>query len=238
MTQLLLRSHPASRLLAGCCLLAVAVFNESLWLSLFFLLFSAILINLLDAGWHNIIRLLRLLRWFVVPIFLLHALLSPGQLVLPGTALPWTREGTFQGLWLGIHFSTVFVAAILLFKLLFRSEWLQGMLSIPLLGRHLHVYLLLVAAMKKNIGEQLGHMRQQWRLRPDWRSAAVFVLASFRMALAAGREQAWMLWLRWPGQKQGAYPEVPTAEGRAKPGALATVAWVLFGIATLLLARQ
>lgn len=181
------------------------------------------------------IRMLFLLRWFVAPIFLLHALLSPGQLLLPGTLLPITREGVVQGLWLSIHFVTIFVAAMLLFRLLRRSEWLYGILSAPLLGRRLLIYLLMISAMKKNIGEQLGHMRQQWRLRPDWRSAALFMLAAFRLALATGREQAWMLWLRWPGNRDGMSLDTPAGEAIARQSTASNITWLLLALVTLVL---
>lgn len=193
---------------------------------------------MLDAGCRTVIRLLRLLRWFVVPIFLLHALLSPGELVLPGSPVPLTWEGMSQGLWLGIHFCAIFIVAMLMFRLLLRSEWLYGLLSMPLVGKRSLVYLLMIAAMRKNIVEQLSHMKQQWKLRPDWRSAAGFVLASFRMALAAGKEQAWMLWLRWPEYKAGMCMHVSVDGGNGKLSVMLSAVWAMIGIAVLVLGRQ
>lgn len=237
-TRILLNSHPASRLLAGGSLLAAAIFNSSLWIAVGLFGFSALLINWLDGGCQNLIRMVRLLRWFVAPIFLLHALLSPGQLVLPESFLPLTWEGMSQGLWLSLRFATIFVAAMLLFRLLHRCEWLRGLLAIPFLGRHFIVYLLIIPTMKQSIGEQLSMMKQQWQLRSDWQMSALFLLTAFRMALATGKEQAWMLWLRWPA-RQGS---VETAiEGSRRGEEASTLAysavWVLVGVAALSLVR-
>jgi hypothetical protein len=186
-------SHPAARFLAGGSLLFAAILCHSLLLSVSYLMLSVCLIFLIEGGWLTIIRLLGLLRWFIIPIILLHALLSPGELIMPGVPVPVTWEGVNQGIWLSLHLSTIFAAALLFSRLLLRSEWMRGILLLPFAGKKTIVFQMMMGVMKINITEELRHLKWQWKLRSDWRMAAVFLLAAFRMALTAGREQARML---------------------------------------------
>ena len=232
MSPLLRQSHPLSRFLAGCALLFVALATTLYWAQLGLIILSMLLIRQLDDNWRNIGRMFALLPWFIVPIFLLHAFLSPGELVLPAIPLPLTREGISQGLWLGLRFTAIFVAAMLLFRLLHRSEWLRGILSLPLFGRNAIAYLLMFTAMRRSIADQLGQMRRQWRLRPDWRRAAQFLLAAFREASVSGRQQAWALWLRWPAKREGVY--VATLAGHDElRSLLLSIAWIIFALVAL-----
>lgn len=235
---LLLHSgHPAARLLAGCALLIVALTSTSAWVEVGLIVLALLLIRAVEADWRNIRRLFSLLRWFVIPIFLLHALFSPGQLMLPGTALPFTWEGASEGLWLSLRFVAIFVAAMLLFRLLHRAEWLRGLLYIPLIGQNAIAYLLMLTAMRRSIGDQLGQMRQLWRMRPDWRRAALFLLAVFRGALATGRQQAWALWLRWPEEQRVIQAATIAGSAGVARSLPLSIAWLLFGLVLLILAR-
>ncbi len=182
--------------MSGALFLIVA--SHSVLICLSAIALSLCAIRLLEGTWQTIIHLIRLLRWFVIPILLLHALLTPGQLLFPGIAIPLTREGIHQGIWLSLRLAAIFVAAILLSRILLRREWLQGMMLSPFLARRLMAHLLMIMPVKNSIGEQLRYLRQQWQLRKDWKKFPLFLLSSFRMATGAGLEQARMLWLRWP----------------------------------------
>lgn len=233
---MLIGSHPASRFLAGCSLLFAAIICHSLWLSVLYLILSLYLIYLLEGGWLTVIRLLSLLRWFVIPILLLHALLSPGQLIWPGVPMPVTWEGVQQGIWLSLHLSTIFAAALLFFRLLKRSEWIKGVLMLPFAGKRIIVFQMMTSAMKINITEQLSHLRQQWQLRSNWRMAAIFMLASFRMALVAGREQARILWLRWPAVGNGMHLDLAASEQNILHRWQLSLAWVCAGFLGIMVA--
>jgi len=223
-------SHPASRFLAGCSLLFAAIICRSLSLSVFSLTLSIYLIHLLEDGWLTVIRLIKLLRWFVIPILLLHALLSPGQLILPEWPLSVTWEGVHEGVWLSVRLSTIFAAALVLSRLLRRSEWMHGVMLLPFAGKQIIVYQMMMSAMKINITEQLHHLRQQWNLRPDWRKVTVFLLSSFRMALSAGHEQARVLWLRWPAAGNGMHLELAADEQNMSHRWMLSLAWVCAGL--------
>ncbi len=227
-------SHPASRFLAGCSLLLAAIICHSLMLSVLSLTLSVYMIRILEGGWLTVVRLLRILRWFVLPIFLLHSLLSPGQLIMPG--LPVTWEGVNQGVWLSIHLAAIFAAALLLSRLLQRSEWLQAIMLLPFAGRRIIVFRMMITTMQIHITAQLRHLKQQWNLRPDWRMAAVFLLASFCMALGVGREQARMLWLRWPAAGNGMHMNMVACERCISYNWTLSLAWVCAGFAGIVLA--
>jgi hypothetical protein len=76
-------------------------------------------------------------------------------------------------------------------------------------------------------------LKQQWNLRSDWRMAAVFLLASFRMALVVGREQARMLWLRWPAAGNGMHMNMVACEQHSW---MLSLAWVCAGFAGIVAA--
>jgi len=229
-------SHPVSRFLAGWGLLFAAIMCHSLLLSVLYLTLSVCLIRLLEGSWLTVIRLFRLLRWFVMPILFLHALFSPGALIFPGLPLPLTWEGINQGVWLSVHLSTIFAAALLLSRLLQRSEWMHALMLLSFASKRIIILQMMMSAMKINITGQLRHLRQQWKLRSDWRMAALFVLASFCMALAAGRDQARMLWLRWPTAGNGMYLGLAANEQQGSHSWMLSLVWFCAGLTTIGLA--
>jgi len=209
--------------------LLAAIICHSLMLSVLSLTLSVYMIRMLEGRWLTVVRLLRILRWFVLPIFLLHSLLSPGELILPG--LPMTWEGVNQGVWLSLHLATIFAAALLLSRLLQRSEWLQAIMLLPFAGKRIIVFRMMMTAMQIHITAQLRHLKQQWSLRTDWRMTAVFLLASFRMALAVAREQARMLWLRWPAVGNGMHMNMVAFEQHISYSWMLNLVWVCAGFA-------
>jgi len=154
--------------------------------------------RLLDGGWLTTIRLLRVMRWFLVPILVLHALLSPGQLLMPEWFIPISREGLMQGIRLSLHLSAVFFVAMLMFRLLRRAEWLRYILFLPYLGQRLAVYVWMMNSMKINMSIVLADLRMQFGLRRDIKRSVLVLLAAFQQALADASDHAAMLWLRWP----------------------------------------
>jgi len=193
--------YPASRLLFGAGLLCMAVFVQSIGISVFLLLLSVTLICFLDGHTLTTIRLLRLLRWFVVPIILLHALFTPGQLLWPEFFIAISWEGLTQGLKLSIHLSVIFFVAMLMFHLLKRAEWLSYLLALPYVGKHLATYVWMMSCMKMNNGRLLGDLRCQFRLRKDMKRAPLLLMSAFRKSLNDASEHACLLWLRWPVQR-------------------------------------
>jgi len=215
-------------------MLLAAIICHSLMLSVLYLTLSVYMIRILEGEWLTVVRLLRLLRWFVLPIFLLHSLLSPGQLIFAG--LPMTWEGVNQGMWLSVHLGSIFAAALLLSRLLQRSEWLQAIMLLPFAGKRIIVFLMMMTAMQIHITDQLRHLKQQWNLRSDWQMTAVFLLASFRMALAVGREQARMLWLRWPETGSGMHMNMAACEQNTSYRWTLSLVWLCAGFVGIVVA--
>jgi len=191
-------SHPFARLLLGLGLLCLSSMSQSMLLSLFLVLLSMVMLRVLDGHVLTSLRLLGLLRWFVLPIVLLHALFSPGQLLMLAWFIPISREGVVQGVSLSLHLAAVFFVAMLMFRLLKRAEWLRYILLLPYLGQRLLVYAWMMGGMKANITTLLHDLRTQFRWRKDWKRAALLLLSIFRQVLADASEHAAMLWLRWP----------------------------------------
>lgn len=186
----------------GSGLLCMAIFVKSIAILLLLLLLSVALICILDGHTVTTIRLIRLLRWFVVPIILLHALFTPGQLLWPDFFITISREGLIQGLKLTLHLSAIFFVAMLMFHLLKRAEWLRYLLALPYIGERMAIYVWMMSSMKMNNSVLLGDLRLQFSLRKDMKRIPLLLLAAFRQSLNDASEQACVLWLRWPAQKR------------------------------------
>ncbi len=178
----------------------MTVFVQFWGISILLLLFSIALISVLDGHALTTIRLLRLLRWFLVPIILLHALFTPGQILWPDFFIVISREGLLQGLKLSLHISALFFVAMLMFRLLKRAEWLSYLLALPYVGKRLVTYVWMVSCMKMNSSLLLGDLRWQFRLRKDVKRFPLLLMSAFRQSLNDASEYACSLWLRWPAQ--------------------------------------
>ena len=186
------------RFVAALAVMLLAVSTQNMLLSLLLIFSIVLLIRLLDGSWRKLVHVLKLLRWFIVPILLLHLFFSHGQLIFPATLFPFTWQGLQQGLWLSVHLSAVFLAAMLMFRALNRAEWNHLLLSLPFAGRELAIYLLMLGAMRSQIIHGLQQLKIEWLLRRNWSDFPHLVLASFRYALSGSSVYAQTLWLRWP----------------------------------------
>jgi len=184
----------------GFGLLFLTITTTSLWFAVLLAVLAAVIIRLLDGNWHTSLRLLRLLRWFVIPILLLHMLFTPGQLLFPGWPIGVSREGLMQGMRLSIHLTSMYAMAMMMFRLLSHSEWLRLLMQLPWFGERIMVQALMMMFMKQHMNMLLLYLRQQFRLRHDWKNTHLLLMTAFRQALADACTHAHMLWLRWPQQ--------------------------------------
>ncbi|MDQ6970024.1 MAG: hypothetical protein Q9M16_05920 [Mariprofundus sp.] len=191
-------THALSRLLLAAALLLLVIMTQSTAWYVLLMVASIFMLRLLDGHWLTSIRLLRLMRWFLIPILLLHALLSPGQLLWPELVAFITKEGLMQGLRLSLHLAAVFFVAMLIFRLLRRAEWLYYILLIPYIGQRLAVYVWMMHSMKINIMLLLVDLRMQFRLRKDLKCSALLLMSAFQQTLTNAGDHAAVLWLRWP----------------------------------------
>ncbi len=191
-------SNSLLRLLACSGLLLLSISTHDMVASLYLVVMAAMLIRGIDGRWQKLKYMLQLLRWFVLPILLLHLFFSHGQLIFPDSGLPFTWKGLEQGFWLSLHLICIFMSAMLMFRALNMAEWNRFLLSLPFVGRYVAVYLMMITPMRQQISHGLFHLKQQWMLRRDWSSFPLFVLTSFRFALSSSVDQVAQLWLRWP----------------------------------------
>jgi len=56
----------------------------------------------------------------------------------------------------------------------------------------------MLISMQKQMTELLLHLRQQYRLRRNWRQLPLLFMALFKRALTDAGMHAQSLWLRWP----------------------------------------
>ncbi|PJA32182.1 MAG: hypothetical protein CO187_05330 [Zetaproteobacteria bacterium CG_4_9_14_3_um_filter_53_7] len=186
--------------LACFALLLLSISTPVIAVSLCLIVMATLLIRGIDGHWQNLARMLHLLRWFVIPILGLHLFFSPGQLIFPGLGLPFTWQGLQQGGWLSLHLVCIFMVAMLMFRGLHISEWNRLLYRLPVAGKYLAVYLLMIGPMRQSISHNLKSLKQQWMLRREWSKFPLLILTAFRLALTSSADQAQLLWLRWPQQ--------------------------------------
>jgi len=228
-------SHAISRLLLGIGLLFLAITASSMLAAVLLAVFALVLIRVLDGSWRTCFRLLRLLRWFVIPILLLHMLFTPGQLLLPGWPIGVSREGLMQGAWLSVHLITIYAMAILMFRLLAHAEWLRLLMRIPRVGEQMMLQALMMMSMKQHMGKLLSYVHQQFRLRYDWKKFPLMLMAAFGRALADASTHAHMLWLRWPQQSCMLAPLTSEHCAPVLHRRLFSALWAVCGSASLVL---
>ncbi len=215
------QAHTWARLWLGLAILLLVLMNHALTSGLLLLLLLMALLRLLQHGFMSMKRLSGLLRWFLPPIFLLHALFTPGALVFPGLSLPLTYEGIQRGLWICVHFTDIFLAAMMLGSMLSQSEWLQLLAGVPGFQQRAGVHAVMLAMMHRNVSGLIAHVDRQWRLRRRWMNAPGMLIIAMRQALCAARMQAHTLWLRWPGET---HPAVGQLGARQKTAVLPRLA--------------
>jgi len=222
-----------SRLILGIGLLFASIMTAS-WLgSVVMLCVCIVMMRAVDGHFLTIKRLLTLLQWFIWPILLLHAFLSPGQLLLPDLWIPISREGLMHGIMLALHLAAIFFAAMLMFRLLIRSEWLRLVMRLPCLGQRLVVYIWMMTSMHRSMTALLANFRWQFRLRKNIKHMPLLLMAAFQHALLAASDHAAILWLRWPDHvvmASAADMNQPTWQYRIMSGLIGS-----FGIAVFLM---
>jgi len=190
-------AHPLARLSFGLGMLALVLMQHALQPTLLLIFFLSCLLRLLHGSFGPLLRLFRLLRWFLLPILLMHAFFTPGELLTP--AFPLTWEGIHQGILISAHLIDLFLAAMLLAGLLRQCEWFAMLAAVPMLDKRVWEYVIMLSMMNLCVRSLLGQINEQWKLRKNWSAAPVMLISAFRQAIERGREQARAAWLRWPG---------------------------------------
>lgn len=196
----MLQANVYVRIFFAAAMLLLAIQNHGVWISILMILLLVVALRHLHGNYERLVRIMKLLRWFIVPILLIHAFFTPGERVLD-MPVPLTKEGLGQGVWICLHFISMFLAAMLLGALIQIREWLVAVASIPFLQRYVWAYSLMLGMMSRSISRLLVDINKQWKLRKKWRHAPVMLMGALRASMATGASQSRDVWLRWPTYK-------------------------------------
>jgi len=206
------QAHPLGRLCFSLGLFtAVLLLRKDIPILLAALCAGVLLLRWQCATWQPQLRAARLLLWLLVPILLLHLLFTPGELLWPGSGIPFTREGLHEGVWLALRLCALFYAAMLLSRSLTREEWAYYCLRLPVFGPRLLPYVKLSAPMRAMAGRAVAETRSQMRQFAGWRDTPRLLRAFSELTgrVWSGSEvEAKAVWNHWkeeadPRQPQG-----------------------------------
>ncbi|HXH72511.1 MAG TPA: hypothetical protein VNI58_06850 [Mariprofundaceae bacterium] len=186
-------SHPLSRLLLG---MAVVVLLASGSVAIL-LAVSGAMVVMIDGGWRNVRRSLAVLRWLIVPIILLHLLLTGGERLWPQSGLPLSLDGLRTGAILSLNLLTFYIVAMLFSRLWRQEELLAYASKIPLAGRRMFPYLLAMPAVRGAVQGALQGYRRQFDLRRAWSQSGVLLASMLRHMSDVSIVCSQIVWLRW-----------------------------------------
>ena len=192
MRKLYFSAHVPVRFLFSLALL-LAVAGATTWAELCALLVLAMLVVRMQYGSRSVLlRAGRLLLWLVIPIIILHSIYTPGRLLWPESGVPVSREGVLAGCWLALRLAALFGAAMALSRALTHREWLNRAAGMPLIGRHLAIYIRLAGPLRALVMRQLGACR----IRPLTRLPETVAALIAGIWIGAG-EMAGDVWREW-----------------------------------------
>ncbi|OIO68520.1 MAG: hypothetical protein COW19_01270 [Zetaproteobacteria bacterium CG12_big_fil_rev_8_21_14_0_65_55_1124] len=195
------QAHPLGRFCFALGLFAaVLLINRDVPFLLAALGCIVLLLQQTCASWQPLLRAARLLLWLLLPILLLHLLFTPGQLLWPGSGIPLTREGLYEGCWLALRLCTLFYAGMLLSRSLRREEWAFYSLSLPYIGSRLLPYVKLASPMRALVSSCMAEARQQMhasggvRNLPKMLQALTTLIVRVWHGTASEAESVWHNW--------------------------------------------
>ncbi|MDT8375994.1 MAG: hypothetical protein RQ867_04555 [Mariprofundaceae bacterium] len=197
-TEAITGTDPLSRVLLGLSLLLTAALNGSFYIAAIQLLISVSFLTIMTSGARLLKESARLLCWLVIPILLLHALFTPGELLVKGMPVPVSFEGVLLGGWFAFHLIVIFLSALVFSRLLGKEEWVGFMLRMPGWGDRLVPYaLLLESGLKKN-REIVRREYARWCSGgKKFRQLPVHITTALTDTLNENRKGASSLWHDW-----------------------------------------
>ncbi|MDQ6962578.1 MAG: hypothetical protein Q9M28_08635 [Mariprofundaceae bacterium] len=166
-------------------------------LMLLHLVLLCLLLRIRSGSWQLIIRSWLLLRWFILPVLVLHLFFTPGEFLFAGGP---TKEGLHAAIWYSLHLFILFLSGLLLSRSLSFKEWSAVCACSPFIGKTLHLLLSLMWPMYHDFKQRMQLYYQQWLLRKRWRQLPTLLLAILIQMLHQGQVHAGHVWLRWDGQ--------------------------------------
>ncbi|HKJ83002.1 MAG TPA: hypothetical protein VJ961_03155 [Mariprofundaceae bacterium] len=155
------------------------------------------LLRLITGSYRIHFQAWRLLRWLIIPVFILHLFFTPGTLMFPGSVIPLTVEGMEMAVWLSLRLALLFYAALLLSRALSVQEWIGFLSAIPFIGPRMRTYLYLFIPMYHVMRNLTGRYREMWLLRGRRRALGILLATMLEEVMRVGSRLADSLWLRW-----------------------------------------
>lgn len=162
------------------------------------LLFYLLLLIWLGQGTILLYRSFKLLFWLYTPILILHGLFTPGIYIQSPVYIPLSVDGLSQGFYLCMHITLMFFAAILVFKVMKRSDFYSLIDMHPVIGNHVKPYVLLLMQLQKGVLEIISENHQQWKaMGSKWFNLPDMLIESIQSVLRMGKFEAKSLWKHW-----------------------------------------
>jgi len=226
------RVDPVSRALLGISLLLTSALNDLFPIAVIQLLISVSLLIIMTSGGSLLKESARLLCWLVVPILLLHALFTPGELLVKGMAIPVSIEGVQLGGWFALHLMVIFLSALVFSRLLSKEEWISFMLRVPGWGEKAVPYILLLEPGLKKSREIVRREYADWcACGKKFRQFPVHINIALTDTLNENRKDASELWHDWD-QRVLSIPDGSHSGNHGMATAVAVIAavaiWALY----------
>ncbi len=216
-----------SRLFVGITLLLTSILNQESTVAMVQLTITLCLIIVQFQGVKLLRRAMKLLIWLFVPILLLHALFTPGELIVSGMLLPVSFEGLKMAGWLALHLAAIFFSALLLFRLLTQKEWMRLVTRIPMLGHKFMAYTALLETGWVSTKEMIIQEKEAWKSDKQRLRGFFFRMAKLpARRFHSSRDDASELWNNWEQRMALMH----SSDGDMRRSVVATLAMICSGL--------
>ena len=145
----------------------------------------------------HLLKSLKLLLWLFLPTMLFHGLFTPGTMVQHPFYIPLSKEGLAQGLLICMHIALVFFAAMFVFRVFSKTQWLSMLETLPF-ARKLKPYLLLLLAIQQHIPDTLHKKRAVWEEQQQrWSALPHILMQAIEDVVLTAKVEAQSLWQHW-----------------------------------------
>jgi len=151
-------------------------------------------------AWKFVAKSWHLLRWLLLPILLLHALFTPGEMLFDTSVVPISYEGMQLGLALGLHLSEIYMLTLFLLRILSIYMCLRWLMRLPYWHSKLTPYLLLMPRIMRDVRVLIRRAYRSWQKKPQrFRALPHHLLDLIEKVQHRSARQALYIWQQWQG---------------------------------------
>jgi len=174
-----------------------AVMQDQFLLMLMQLLFCIVFLSVKGVSRLLFVRSLALLLWLFLPIFFFHGVFTPGTYIQTPIYIPLSHEGLARASMLCLHITLIFFSALLMFRVVKVSEY-DAMLTWISPMSVIHLYLILMEPLKKEIVRTLDESRLAWmNMEGRWGKLPDTLGFCVESIVIGSKRQAELLWKNW-----------------------------------------